>query len=111
MQTGSGPAERGGEGPGSGPAERGVEGPGSGPAERGVERPGSGPAERGGPAAGSAGVGPGAGLCDSCAHQQIVRNTRGSVFSLCLRSRTEPDRYPRYPRVPVTQCEGWEERG
>jgi hypothetical protein len=51
-----------------------------------------------------------AGLCDSCAHQQIVRNTRGSVFSLCRRSRTEPDRYPRYPRLPVTDCDGWEGR-
>ncbi|HEY1522636.1 MAG TPA: hypothetical protein VGF70_06450 [Solirubrobacteraceae bacterium] len=53
----------------------------------------------------------GAGLCDSCAHQQVVRNTRGSVFSLCRRSRTEPDRFPRYPRVPVLRCEGWEQRG
>jgi hypothetical protein len=33
------------------------------------------------------------------------------VFSLCLRSRTEPDRFPRYPRVPVVRCEGWEARG
>ena len=53
----------------------------------------------------------GAGLCDSCAHQQIVGNTRGSVFSLCRRSRTEPDRFPRYPRIPVVHCDGWEERG
>ncbi len=53
---------------------------------------------------------PPAGLCNSCAHQQLVRNTRGSVFSLCRRSRTEPERYPRYPRLPVTACEGWERR-
>ena len=33
---------------------------------------------------------PPAGLCDSCRHQQIVRNTRGSVFSLCRRSKTSP---------------------
>jgi hypothetical protein len=52
--------------------------------------------------------GPPAGLCDSCAHQQLVPNTRGSVFSLCLRSRSEPDRFPRYPRLPVTSCEGYE---
>jgi hypothetical protein len=49
----------------------------------------------------------GAGLCDSCAHQQIVRNTRGSVFSLCRRSRSDPA-YPRYPRVPVLSCPGFE---
>jgi len=51
---------------------------------------------------------PGAGLCDSCRHQQVVRNTRGSVFSLCRRSRDEPERYPRYPRVPVLRCPGYE---
>ncbi len=50
----------------------------------------------------------GAGLCDSCCHQQVVRNTRGSVFSLCRRSRDEPERYPRYPRVPVLECSGYE---
>jgi hypothetical protein len=46
-----------------------------------------------------------AGLCDSCAHQRIVRNTRGSSFSLCERSRTDPA-YPRYPRLPVIACRG-----
>jgi len=51
--------------------------------------------------------GPRAGLCDTCVHQQVVRNTRGSVFSLCLRSRTDPT-YPRYPRVPVLECAGYE---
>jgi hypothetical protein len=53
---------------------------------------------------------PAAGLCDSCAHQRIVRNTRGSEFSLCERSRTDPA-YPRYPRLPVTKCAGYETRG
>jgi hypothetical protein len=53
-------------------------------------------------------VSPPAGLCDSCRHQQIVRNTRGSVFSLCRRSKTEPERFPRYPRLPVTGCPGYE---
>jgi hypothetical protein len=49
-----------------------------------------------------------AGLCDSCRHQQIVKNTRGSVFSLCRRSKDEPERFPRYPRVPVLACPGYE---
>jgi hypothetical protein len=36
-----------------------------------------------------------------------VRNTRGSSFSLCERSRDDPA-YPRYPRVPVIECRGYE---
>jgi hypothetical protein len=47
-----------------------------------------------------------AGLCDSCVHQKLVRSGRGSVFSMCLRHRTEPDRYPKYPRLPVRECAG-----
>jgi hypothetical protein len=47
------------------------------------------------------------GLCDSCKHQQLVHNTRGSTFSLCRRSKTDPD-YPRYPRLPVVECTGFE---
>jgi hypothetical protein len=50
-----------------------------------------------------------AGLCDSCVHQQLVPNTRGSVFSLCRRSRTDA-RYVRYPRIPVLACPGYEPR-
>ena len=49
-----------------------------------------------------------AGLCDTCVHQRVVKNTRGSTFSLCERSKTEPNRYPRYPRLPVTECAGYE---
>jgi hypothetical protein len=43
-------------------------------------------------------------------HQQEVRNTRGSVFSLCALSRVDPA-YPRYPRIPVLECAGYEPRG
>jgi len=50
-----------------------------------------------------------AGLCDTCLHQREVHNTRGSVFSLCERSRHEPA-YPRYPRLPVLECAGYERR-
>jgi hypothetical protein len=42
-------------------------------------------------------------------HQRVVRNTRGSAFSLCERSKTEPE-YPKYPRVPVLECRGYEAR-
>jgi hypothetical protein len=54
--------------------------------------------------------GPAAGLCDSCAFQRQVPNTRGSVFSLCNRSRDDPS-YPRYPRLPVLDCAGYVRRG
>ncbi|MFN8133492.1 MAG: hypothetical protein U0R70_18260 [Solirubrobacteraceae bacterium] len=52
-----------------------------------------------------------AGLCDTCRHQQLVPTTRGSVFSLCGRSRAEPSRYPRYPRLPVAACAGYAPAG
>jgi hypothetical protein len=52
---------------------------------------------------------PPAGLCDACVHQRVIRNTRGSEFSLCERSRTDPA-FPRYPRVPVLECRGFERR-
>jgi hypothetical protein len=47
-----------------------------------------------------------AGLCDTCRHQKLVHNTRGSVFSMCELSKTDP-RYPKYPRLPVKQCAGY----
>jgi hypothetical protein len=49
-----------------------------------------------------------AGLCDRCAHQKLIANTRGSTFSMCLRHRTEPERFPKYPRLPVAACAGYE---
>jgi hypothetical protein len=50
------------------------------------------------------------GLCDSCRHQRLVHNTRGSTFSMCERSKTEPQLYPKYPRLPVERCAGYERR-
>jgi len=52
---------------------------------------------------------PAAGLCETCLQRRLVPNTRGSVFSLCERSRSDP-RYPRYPRLPVLACPGHEPR-
>ena len=52
---------------------------------------------------------PRAGLCDRCRHQRVIGNTRGSSFSLCERSKVDPG-YPKYPRLPVRECEGFEER-
>ena len=49
-----------------------------------------------------------AGLCDRCVHQKLIRNTRGSSFSLCEKAKTDP-RFPKYPRLPVVRCAGFEE--
>jgi hypothetical protein len=65
-----------------------------------TSKPGTPATPRGGPAAG---------LCDTCTFQQEVHNTRGSSFSLCQRSREDPA-YPRYPRLPVLSCAGYERR-
>jgi hypothetical protein len=50
-----------------------------------------------------------AGLCDRCTHQKLIGNTRGSTFSLCEKSKTDP-RFPKYPRLPVARCAGFEPR-
>ncbi|MBV8731692.1 MAG: hypothetical protein JO336_17945 [Acidobacteriia bacterium] len=47
-----------------------------------------------------------AGLCASCAHARTITSDRGSKFLLCMLSKTDP-RYPKYPRLPVLECEGW----
>lgn len=52
---------------------------------------------------------PPAGLCNLCRHQRIVGNTRGSRFSLCERSRTDPA-FAKYPPIPVVECRGFEAR-
>jgi hypothetical protein len=49
------------------------------------------------------------GLCDSCKHQRIVKSGRGSVFSMCEIGQTDPD-WPKYPRMPVTECTRYERR-
>lgn len=49
------------------------------------------------------------GLCATCRHARVVTSGRGSRFVMCERSRTDP-RYARYPRLPVVECRGFEER-
>jgi len=50
-----------------------------------------------------------AGLCGSCRHAREVLSVRGSRFVLCERSQTDPW-YPRYPRLPVVECRGYESK-
>lgn len=47
------------------------------------------------------------GLCGRCSRARVIENRRGSRFYLCERSRDDPA-YPRYPRLPVVRCAGYE---
>jgi hypothetical protein len=50
-----------------------------------------------------------AGLCESCRFTRQIESDRGSIFYLCERSATDPA-FPKYPRLPVLQCPGYERR-
>lgn len=49
-----------------------------------------------------------AGLCARCRYVRWVTSARGSTFLLCDRSRSEPERFVKYPRLPVANCSGHE---
>ena len=49
------------------------------------------------------------GLCSNCVHCRVI-TARRSSFYFCERSATDP-RFPRYPRLPVRVCIGYEPRG
>ena len=50
------------------------------------------------------------GLCADCARQRVIRNTRGSVFSMCERGLAGEPGYAKYPPMPVVRCAGFEPR-
>lgn len=50
------------------------------------------------------------GLCATCSHARRIVAAR-STFLFCERSTTEPERFPRYPRLPVLRCLGHEMTG
>ncbi len=47
------------------------------------------------------------GLCGSCRWVRNIKSDRGSCFFQCARATTD-SRYPRYPRLPVIACFGYE---
>jgi len=47
------------------------------------------------------------GLCVSCGWRREIESRTGSRYSLCERSRDD-SRYPRYPRLPVLACPGYQ---
>lgn len=49
------------------------------------------------------------GLCASCQHCRMVPGER-STFYMCRRSAVDPA-YPKYPRLPVLSCAGYDADG
>jgi len=47
------------------------------------------------------------GLCKNCRHAHRVASNKGSVFLLCGLSKTNRA-FPKYPRLPVVSCQGYE---
>jgi len=51
----------------------------------------------------------GPGLCTSCRYCNQTKHPRGGApYYRCLRANEDP-RYKRYPRIPVLECDGYEE--
>lgn len=50
------------------------------------------------------------GLCATCRWARRVESARGSNFLRCARSDLDAA-YPRYPRLPVHACAGFEASG
>jgi hypothetical protein len=48
------------------------------------------------------------GLCAACLHAKVAQTRRGTAYLRCTRAAWD-DRLPRYPRLPVTECAGFEE--
>ena len=46
------------------------------------------------------------GLCANCLHARRIESSRGSVFTLCQLSATDP-RFRKYPPLPVLSCTGY----
>ena len=47
-----------------------------------------------------------AGLCERCRHVRVIENRRGSRFFRCELADVDA-RFPKYPRLPVLQCDGF----
>jgi len=47
------------------------------------------------------------GLCVACQHAKLNETRRGTAYLRCTRAAWDT-RLPRYPRLPVTQCVGFD---
>jgi hypothetical protein len=50
------------------------------------------------------------GLCESCLHERTIVSDKGSRFVMCERWREKDSVFPKYPRLPVLVCGGYEAR-
>jgi GrpB-like predicted nucleotidyltransferase (UPF0157 family) len=50
-----------------------------------------------------------AGLCADCVHARLIESDRNSVFLLCNLSLTDT-RFPKYPRLPLLSCSGYQSK-
>jgi hypothetical protein len=48
------------------------------------------------------------GLCATCVHAKLNETHRGTAYLRCTRAAWD-DRLPRYPRLPVRECAGYED--
>ena len=53
-------------------------------------------------------IDPAVGLCAHCRFARVQTTARGGRFWRCLRSDDDP-RFPRYPRLPITACPGYDD--
>lgn len=49
------------------------------------------------------------GLCWTCRHSRFNETRRGTAYVRCTRAAWDA-RMPRYPRLPVVVCAGYEQR-
>jgi hypothetical protein len=49
------------------------------------------------------------GLCTTCVHVRVVESSHSFRFLLCGLSQTDP-RFPKYPRLPVLSCSGYQKK-
>jgi propionyl-CoA synthetase len=49
------------------------------------------------------------GLCRACMHAKLNETRRGTAYVRCMRAAWDTA-LARYPRLPVTQCGGFERR-
>ena len=52
-------------------------------------------------------LGADAGCCSACAHAKVNVTRRGTAYLRCLRAAWD-ERLPRYPRLPVHGCPGFD---